>query len=83
MDSVKPRDWRKAKPGTHTREVTTQELPVEFQTLIITTAEDLASANMRIIDLERRLADAESLLKEIGSLRFKDGAFNEQFARSA
>lgn len=83
MDSVAPRDWRKAKPGTHTKEVreTRQELPVEFQTLIIATAEDLASLNLKMIDFERRLAEAEAEVEELKSL--KSVTLNDLMKKSA
>lgn len=84
MDStIAPRDWRKAKPGTHTKEVTKEALPREVQELLLEMADKINGLNLKQIDTERRLADAEALLHEIGGLRFKDGAFNEKFARTA
>lgn len=64
---------------TETREA----LPAEVQELLLEMADKINGLNLKQIETEKRLAIAESLLHDIGSLCLKDGAFNEQFARSA
>jgi len=54
MDSVAPRDWRKAKPGTHTKEVreTREELPKEVQELLLEMADQIRTLRQDMHELQ-------------------------------
>jgi hypothetical protein len=54
MDSVSPRDWRKAKPGTHTKEVreTREELPKEVQELLLEMADQIRTIRQDMHELQ-------------------------------
>jgi hypothetical protein len=52
MDSVSPRDWRKAKPGTHTREVTKEALPAEVQELLLEMADQIRTLRQDVHELQ-------------------------------
>jgi len=65
MDGVAPRNWRQKKAGTHTREIKTETLPEDVQTLLVEMAETISSLN-------RRVAEVQATVDSIGSLRGKD-----------
>lgn len=48
MDSVSPRDWRKAKPGTHTKEA----LPAEVQELLLEMADQIRTLRQDMHELQ-------------------------------
>lgn len=52
MDSVAPRDWRKAKPGTHTKEVTKEALPAEVQELLLEMADQIRTLRQDMHELQ-------------------------------
>jgi hypothetical protein len=52
MDSVKPRDWRKAKPGTHTREITKETIPQEVQELLLEMVDKIRALETKVFALE-------------------------------
>jgi len=53
MDSVAPRDWRKAKPGTHTREIKTETLPEDVRTLLLEMADEIRTLRSKVFELEK------------------------------
>lgn len=65
MDSIAPRDWRKAKPGTHTTEVTRETISPELQTLMLEMADTIAGLN-------RRVAELQTKVDAIGSVTLND-----------
>lgn len=53
MDStIAPRDWRKAKPGTHTKEVTKEALPAEVQELLLEMADQIRTLRQDMHELQ-------------------------------
>ena len=55
MDStIAPRDWRKAKAGTHTKEVreTREELPKEVQELLLEMADQIRTLRQDMHELQ-------------------------------
>lgn len=53
MDStIAPRDWRKAKAGTHTKEVTRETLPAEVQTLLLEMADEIRTLKTEVFELK-------------------------------
>jgi hypothetical protein len=49
---VNPREWRKAKPGTHTKEVTREALPAEVQTLLLEMADEIRTLKTEVFELK-------------------------------
>lgn len=64
MDGISPRDWRKAKPGTHTKEVR-ETISPELQTLMLEMADTIAGLN-------RRVAELQTKVDAIGSVTLND-----------
>lgn len=52
MDSVKPRDWRKAKAGTHTKEITRETISPELQTLMLEMADEIRHLKTEVFELK-------------------------------
>jgi len=52
MESVSPRDWRKSKPGTHTKEVTREALPAEVQDLLLEMADQIRTLRQDMHELQ-------------------------------
>lgn len=72
MDSVSPRDWRKAKPGTHTKEVTKEALPAEVQELLLEMADKINGLNLKQIATEKEIADLKATVGAFGSVTLND-----------
>ena len=75
MDStIAPRDWRKAKPGTHTKEVreTREELPKEVQELLLEMADKINGLNLKQIETEKEIADLKATVGAFGSVTLND-----------
>jgi hypothetical protein len=53
MDStIAPRDWRKAKPGTHTKEVTRETIPQDVQELLLEMVNKLRHLETEVFELK-------------------------------
>lgn len=66
MDSTRaPRDWRNAKAGTHTKEVTRETMPMDVQELLLEMVD-------KIRYLETELYDLKATVSAVGSVTLND-----------
>lgn len=56
------RDWRRRKPGSHTREVVKQELPAELVKMLADMAAALDALKAENADLKKRVAKVDNFL---------------------
>lgn len=57
------------RKAVQTDTVTKQELPVEFQALLLATAEDLASANIKLVDAQMEAAALKARVVALEAMR--------------
>lgn len=71
-DAVAPRDWRRSKPGTHTREIRSETLSKSVQDLLLEMADRINDLTLKQVETERRLAELQTDFAAVGSVTLND-----------